>query len=664
MSDKGSVDLASLLQSLKGGDLSCLNKLPEDEYLYVLHALHEMNVCGESHFSRALDKEDYEEIPVDIDEFLENERYMGRIGVDVYPVWRTELRSIFGGPVQKNEHIIRGGVGTGKTTVGVIEIMYICYKVFCLRDPQKHLGQVQGSSIVIGFFNLFKYLSKSTAFRLFNNWLKISPFFKDIIPRRYHSESFRDEYVDLAKGVTIALGSNAIHALSQNLLCGILDEADIKKNKSIVDEEKTQIEDLYGQVKTRTVTRFLQRGGYNPSLLVLISQVKDTSAFLSTHVDKVKNDPTAHVSAFPLWVVKENVFVGESTFKVAIGSKTLRSFIVDDAKPLPDNMQIIDVPISLRPRFEYDVDDAIRDIAGIPTYGYRLLLPRRDKLFDCYKNSIEREYPFTMDSVTLSIDDNVQVGDYFKISSMFVESGVNQRKPMFYPGNARAVHVDLAKNGDACGIACGCFGDIQEVTRFDGDGRPFVIKDYKIFIDFVLRIKAKPGSEIDFSKVRLFIFMLKRLGLPIRWISYDQYGSVDSQQTFKKEKFEVKQLSVDKNVDPYYCLKATIMEERLDVLEHLILTTELTQLQDNSDIKGYTPKIDHPKHKGASKDVSDGLCGVVFRLSSEKALVAGTLDGLDKYIIEKINEDMLLKQGDWVKSDVDNSNPFDKMFGD
>ena len=98
-----------------------------------------------------------------VDEFLENERYMGRIGVDVYPVWRTELRSIFGGPVQKNEHIIRGGVGTGKTTVGVIEIMYICYKVFCLRDPQKHLGQVQGSPIVIGFFNLFKYLSKSTA---------------------------------------------------------------------------------------------------------------------------------------------------------------------------------------------------------------------------------------------------------------------------------------------------------------------------------------------------------------------------------------------------------------------------------------------------------------------------------------------------------------------
>jgi intein/homing endonuclease len=53
---------------------------------------------GNSDFLKEITEEDYEEIPVSIDQFIEDERYIGKVtgkGETVYPFWRDILRKLF-----------------------------------------------------------------------------------------------------------------------------------------------------------------------------------------------------------------------------------------------------------------------------------------------------------------------------------------------------------------------------------------------------------------------------------------------------------------------------------------------------------------------------------------------------------------------------------------
>ena len=664
-------DISLILDRIKAGDMSVLDELPQEEADYVRKAINELFISGRSVSLDTLYIADYEQIPVSIDEFIDDRYYLGKIGVDIFDSWRKELRLVNEKSRQINCWVIRSSVGAGKTSIGVIEILYKIYSILCLRDPQRFLGQQEGSPIVVGLFNVFKYLAESSAYQYLNNWMKLSPFFRDILPRRHgHRNELRSEYVDLPKGIKIALGSSAIHALSQNLLFSLLDETDISTKTSISNRDKTQIEDLYGQTTTRMLTRFLQSGQYNPTLSILISQVKDTDSFLSRHVEKTKDDPTTYLTGFPIWVAKPHVYKDEPLFKVAIGNKTIDSYVIEDGEEEPDSLQVIEVPVSLRKAFEYDTDDAIRDLAAIPTYGYRLLFPRRDKFYSCLEQHTKRDHPFSRETITLSLDDDTQITDYFLKDNCLVDSGIGQTKPIWYPSSTRAIHIDLAKNKDAAGFAMGCIGEVRNIERFDLNGKPYNVTDYTIFIDIKLRIKAKKGSEIDFSKINSFVFYLISCGFPIKYISFDQYQSVASQQLFTKVGYDVDQLSMDKTVDPYYCLKSTVLEGRLDFYQHQIFIDEFTKLQDNSDIKGASPKIDHPKGKGASKDVCDSVCGVVWRLSKERysqsnVISAEAIEALTtSTMAEELSEIDKVKDTTWLKKDIVSKNPLEALFED
>jgi len=443
------------------------------------------------------------------------------------------------------------------------------------------------------------------------------------------------------------------------------DETDMSRNKGITNEDKSKVEELYGQAKSRLDSRFLQKGGTNPGILVLVSQVTSRDSFLSEHVAKTAADPRTHVSQFAIWEIKDHKFPPEEPrFQVVVGDDVHnRSFIVDENSIIPKGAMVLDVPESLRPRFEYDVEAGIRDQAGIPTYGVNLFIKHRDKVFDCYRLSTDRVHPFTVDSVELSIDTE----DTTDLISIFKKDLCMNRRnrysdiwsPKWYPGSLRAIHVDLAKNKDYAGLAMGCIGDFKQIQRFDNDGKSYYTTDVKIFIDLALRIKPKKGSEIDFSKIRSFIYFLHSIGFPIKYCSYDGYNSVDSQQQLKKYGFDVKELSVDKSAAPYNCLKSVIYETRLDFYEYSPFTDEVTKLSDNSLIKGAKPVIDHPP-KGR-KDVADAITGVVFRLMSDKDTFS-SLSGKSYDSSNFIDVQETKSKNDWVTKSFKTKNKLEKLF--
>lgn len=71
-----------------------------------------------------------------IEEFLTNNYYHGRLAGTMYPYWKEQLYDIFkvGSPVRKT--IFSGAIGTGKSTIARKAVVYVLYRLLCLRYPR------------------------------------------------------------------------------------------------------------------------------------------------------------------------------------------------------------------------------------------------------------------------------------------------------------------------------------------------------------------------------------------------------------------------------------------------------------------------------------------------------------------------------------------------
>lgn len=75
-------------------NLELLSKLTPEEKEAVHKILNDVSKSGKSEDLTNLYYEDYEEIPVDLETFLCNERYLGKYtnyGKDIYDTWKREL---------------------------------------------------------------------------------------------------------------------------------------------------------------------------------------------------------------------------------------------------------------------------------------------------------------------------------------------------------------------------------------------------------------------------------------------------------------------------------------------------------------------------------------------------------------------------------------------
>ena len=87
------------------------------------------------------------------------------------------------------------------------------------------------------------------------------------------------------------------------------------------------------------------------------------------------------------------------------------------------------------------------------------------------------------------------------------------------PGEPRYIHCDLARTKDSAGLAMGYVERFVEMDRGDYKEKlPLVV------FDLVVEIMPPPGGEIIYSNIRQLIYNLRDVvGLPIKWVSFDQY---------------------------------------------------------------------------------------------------------------------------------------------
>lgn len=517
----------------------------------------------------------------------------------------SELEAVFGDEVTGDRMtqfpiaMITGGIGIGKTTVASIVLPYMAHWVLCLRDPQGFFGLLPGSRIA--------FMQMSTSEKQ-----ALEVVFGDIKARIQHADWFVNKYpydpkftnqLRFPKDVWIIPGDSLETTFEgYNILGGILDEADSHK----VTPNKDYAEQGYDTIANRISSRFGDRG-----FLLVIGQMKKATGFAARKFEELKTRKDAYVVRMAIWDSMgddhyrckqrgphlENMELAEgeecgSTHKFFYD--TFRKRIVsDEVAQFIESEHLIQIPSLYKREFEVNPQKALRDLAGIPPAVGDPFISLADKIVDCRDRWIQRYS---------AVDGESPVDPEGRFAKWFIAPDKLKR----------AVHLDIAysANGDALGLA---MGHVPELVEIEGELKPYIV------FDFLLRIKAAPGSEIFLNEIRRIIYMLRdERKYNIIDVTMDGFQSTDTMQQLKKRRYRSEYLSVDRQVLPYHDLRDAIYEERVDFPPYVvrmnadsvdyteIAVKELTELVDAGN------KVDHPE--GGSKDVADCMAGVAFTL--------------------------------------------------
>ena len=591
---------------INGVDLSTLS---EEERKAVLEILEEVSQGKSSKKYNDLIYADYAEVPVDIETFLKDRRYMGNSWhtpegtFKLYPFWLEKLKQLFPNNIDTavNNFIESGARGLGKSDIAVAIGQYLMHRVMCLKNPLAYFGLRPSEKICFAFMNITEYLAMDIGISKFQNSIQMSPWFMD----RGTLSGTKEVIWNPPKYIDIIIGSQPRHVIGQPILFGFFDEISFVPTQSI-DKQKERAIDMIDTAIGGMKTRFTE-GGKNPGMIVLASSKRSEKSFLEVHMkQKLESEPdNVMIIDEAVWNVKPKDTYSGKTFKVAVGNKFLVSKVIDDSEDettyQKEGYRILNVPVEFRSIFIEDIDRGLCDYAGISSTDFNKYINGK-RWEECKCDDVIN--PFTKDVIEVgnAPDDKQQYSDYFDLSKVPSEL---KSKPLF-------VHLDMSISGDKTGI-----GGVFIRGKKPSDNQNQAAKDLYFQAAFVVAVKAPKGYQVSFEKNRNFIRWLREQGFNVRMVSSDTFQSYDLQQQLKAENFNVEILSVDR-VDtdrickPYQYFRSTLYEQRIRLFKNCnLLTKEALELERN----GNTGKIDHPDNKGASKDSIDAICGATFEAS-------------------------------------------------
>lgn len=589
-----------------------LKNLTEQERKAVLEILKEYSDTGNSTSLSSLMYEDWDEIPVDITTFLHNRKYLGNALYDqegkftLFPYWEEKLKDIFptNTTTKYNTIIFTGAIGLGKSTIAVICLLYLLYRLLCLRDPYLYYGMQPIDKITISLMNITIENAKGVALDKMNQMILSSEWFMN------HGEMAGISNLEYRpdKHIELIVGSSNNQVIGRALYANFVDEVNWGLTNDVEKLKKKQLQ-LISQIDARMKSRFM-RGTYLPTLNIIASSKNSDQSFLESFIEtKKKNESTnTLIVDEPQWVVDSRKDSKEHFF-VAIGNKFLANELIPLNSPKEliseyraKGYNILEVPIGYYENFKENIDGALTDIAGIATASslkYISGIRWNEIKTDSYKN------PFTKEIIEVgnAKDDISQYQDYFDLTKV---PSTLKSKPLY-------IHLDMSMSGDKTGIA-GVYV-VGKSPKVEGESSS---KEMFYQVAFNVSVKAPKGYEISFDKNRTFIRWLKQQGFRVRGISSDSFQSAQIQQQLNADGFEAKVISVDrldsetKQCLPYAYLKSTIYDRRLTVYKDCdFLTEEVLGLEKQSD--GH---INHPEGgTRGSKDAIDAVCGALWNAS-------------------------------------------------
>ena len=550
----------------------------------------EQDLRGETP-SAIQDYAQYKWKPVEIREFICSPHYLNK-EKEIYPGVLVAAEELNNGKYV--EAVLSGGIGSGKTTLALYTTGYQLYLLSCMRNPHQQFGLDPSSEILLIFQSMTLQLAKGVDYQRFRHMIAGSPYFLKHYP---FDKKLESKLVFPNRVEVIPVSGTETAAIGQNVMGGLIDElnymAVVEKSRVAVDKGTyDQAILVYNSISRRRKSRFMENGKL-PGILCLVSSKKYPGQFTDQKMAEAEKDPSIFVYDKRVWDIKPDDFGNQGWFPVFAGDLTRKPKILDDGETVADDDRhlVVSVPEEFRLEFEKDVINALREIAGVSTLARHPFFLEVQKVHQIFK---PRESIFSQ-----------QVVD-------FVEQRLTLLKRNFWnPDVPRFAHCDLALSGDSAGLAIGTVTGFKSISS--DATQPAYMPE--IWVDGVLEIRPPKNCEILLGKIREVIVALKRMGLNIVWVTFDQFQSSDSKQILRQQGLITGHQSMDEvPCRPYDFCKTAAYEGRLNIPYMPKLQKEMLMLEKNTK----TGKVDHVP--GASKDLSDALAGIVYGLTMRREI--------------------------------------------
>jgi hypothetical protein len=544
-----------------------------------------------SDFLAVVEDGDLEEIPVDIDTFIHDERYLNRPEFSLSDnqraavlastqIYRLETLYEYLPPKEAekryaqtcNEVILQLGKGSGKDFMSSISCCYLVYLLLCLKDPARYFGKPSGDTIDILNIAQNAAQASNVFFANVTRLIRKAPWFEGRYETKGGStEPAKANEINFDKNVSLYSGHSEREAWEgYNVIMVILDEIDgfaIESNSGAMGKTANGIYDMY---RASVDSRFPQFGK-----VLALSFPRFKGSWIQTRYEQV------------------------------IGTKRTvkrreRLKLVEDLPDGIDNNEIL---------VEWDEDH-------IETYKYEKMFalkrptwdvnPARDitdfkrGFFDNFLDSLSRYACMPPEAIDAFFKDRNKVE-----SATAGGNGVDNKTGAFLPSfepdpnKTYYIHVDLARKHDRCAVAMAHVEkwERREIGSIKTEVQPVIKVDALRFWE---PTKDKP---VEFADVREYIMDLARKGFRIKLITFDQWESADMRKFLEGAGLKTDKLSVAKK--HYTDLAHVVAEERLTAPAEPLLREEMLALR-----LFPNDKIDHMRQ--GYKDLSDAVCGAVY----------------------------------------------------
>lgn len=589
------IDYEDVLHRIKTVYSSC-SKVEQNTLKIILQ---EMIDKGYSQTLEQLWLSDFKEVPVSIEEFLCNPRYLGNTnnnGESVYPFWKHTLTDIFNSGNKFFEIILSGATRIGKSSTAVSAMAYMLYRLMIYKDPHSYFKKKEVSKFTIAFANLTKDLAAGVAFREFQTTLKESPWFND--HGRFSNSASNYIYLPEGNKIDIIPASDSAHVLGMQVWACLMDEVNFSRSGvKDINIAKQHMKNLYNTVHAR-ITGTFKLGGEVYGKLISSSSKNTDSDYLSEHIETQLNAGNSNMYLVdkPQWEVLPPEMFSPERFYITVGDRYKRGFVVpkenEDEIHIEEyknsGYRVLAVPKDFRTNFLADYDIALRDIAGISVTGAMGFITQ-DSITPNVTSA--RKNPFFEDIIVTGIRDNDTIENH-------CHHDVVDKHIKSLPMN---IHIDFAEVSDRIGISGVVQDGMKNVLDLDTERRvmlPFYRQVFQVGIE------APSGDRMSFQKVINFIVWLRRTGFNVNIVSTDQFQSSYVRETLAQQGFAVEKISVDVSEDPYIGLRNLLQDQRIELIKNQKQEDELVKLQRLNN------RIDHPQN--GSKDLSDALCGACW----------------------------------------------------
>ena len=534
-----------------------------------------------SDFIDALAGEEFEENPVQIEQFVTSKDYLGLPPLSEYQyqmikastqIYKKEtLEKLYGyDEAQKrwkqtcSEVILQLGKGSGKDYTSTIACAYIVYLLLCLKDPAKYYGKPPGDAIDIINIAINAEQAKRVFFKGFNQRIERSPWFAG----RYNPKVASIEF---DKEITVHSGHSQRESWEgYNVLVVILDEiSGFDLDSTSGSEQAKTASAIYKMYRASVNSRFPDFGK-----VILLSFPR----FKNDYIQQKYNQAVAEKEV----VIRRNKFKVDpelpdgtdgNEFEIEWEEDHIHAYSVPKMFALKRPTWDINPTRSIEDftiDFYTDPLDALSRFACMPPDAVDAFFRNREKIEKAFSNP------------TKGVQQYGAFDDDFKPN----------------PDKLYYIHVDLAQKHDHCAVALAHvekfvsmkFGDKQTETA------------PQIVVDAIRYWTPTQSKAVDFTEVKDYIISLKQRGFNIKMTTFDRWNSFDMMEQLKAYGMNCEVLSVAKK--HYEDMALTLNEERIYGPHIQLLIEELLQLRIVKD------KVDHPR-KG-SKDLADAVCGAIY----------------------------------------------------